>query len=621
MELPLLGQTSEAFQLDVAQERTINWYPSIETSGKSKLVLNPTPGITSQKETVTPTSGTGCRGGDLESNIFVIGSTVYAATNQSSSSFGDLTTNTGRVAVASGGELDTAAINQYLITDGAEGYVIGSAGNMWTLDGGTVSTSATASATSTNHLVDTTTPATFVTDGVKVGMTVYNSTTNEYAKVVDVVSETNLELAADIFTSGDGYDIQRGYGIDWSAPKTCTYMDGYFILDDQSAGTRGRFYISSPNDANVWNALDFGEAQRHADKIIAIVTYKRELWLIGEKTTEVWYNSGNADFPFEPIQSGFIEYGTASPYTAIQVDDTLLWLATTRSGSVIVAESSGGLGVSSASNQNISQILTSANYSGAFALAYSYGAHSFYAITLPNSDLTLVYNISTKLWHEVSTSGAEWDVGHISNVSPRTYNVARLASNNVHQLSFTNFSDEGSAVERTRVSAAIHADDKSVFHHAVEIDAIGFLNNVIAGFDNPSKIIITDSVDLASLGITTTVDYVKNVRTGVTNVIATVSSSSILILTDALDYVVGDIFEIYDGATDTLIEAYDVELRFKDNNTTWSAAKTRTAVDKNTRYKYRRLGHSRDRVYEISVTSIAPVTIKECYAEVSTGTS
>jgi len=67
--------------------------------------------------------------------------------------------------------------------------------------------SGTASATSAFRLIDTTNPFAFF--GVYVGDIVYNTTDNTQTTIVSGISLTELELADDIFVSGDDYEIFR----------------------------------------------------------------------------------------------------------------------------------------------------------------------------------------------------------------------------------------------------------------------------------------------------------------------------------------------------------------------------------------------------------------------------
>ena len=66
-----------------------------------------------------------------------------------------------------------------------------------------------------------------------------------------------------------------------------TYLDSYFIVN---IGASGRFYISGINNGLSWTALDFATAESSPDELIRCINAVGQLWLFGERTTEIWSN-------------------------------------------------------------------------------------------------------------------------------------------------------------------------------------------------------------------------------------------------------------------------------------------------------------------------------------------
>ena len=309
-----------------------------------------------------------------------------------------------------------------------------------------------------------------------------------------------------------------------------------------------------------------------------------------------------------------------APHTALQVDDSLLWLATTETGSAAVVESKGGLQVKPVSNARISNMIAkAANLQNAFAVSYSYGSHSFYVLTLPDAGLSLAYDLSTGMWHELSTSGDEWDIGFIYNTSSGTFSLGRKDSNTTNALTFNTFGDENSSVERTRISPVIHADDKRLIYNSVEIEVGGGSVITAALVDAPSKLVTIAGVDLTTLSISTGTDYIYNPITGTSNVISTVLTS-LLVMADTPDFVQGAPIDIRSGTTDETLLTYDLSLRYKDNDGVWSTARTKTVTASTDRLIFRKLGSSRNRVFEVSTDNNYKIIIKSAYANVSVGT-
>lgn len=179
------------------------------------------------------------------------------------------------------------------------------------------------------------------------------------------------------------------------------FMDSYFIVNKINSRD---FYISALNDGTSWAALDFASASRSPDNLVAIEVAYRELWLFKRDTTEVWYNSGATDFPFAPIQNGFIEWGCAAAHSPAKLDNNLVWLANTTSGGPVVVMTSGySPQVISTSAMN-TEFTGYATISDAFSQVYRKAGHEFYELTFPTANKTWLFDSLTRQWFEM-TSG------------------------------------------------------------------------------------------------------------------------------------------------------------------------------------------------------------------------
>ena len=189
------------------------------------------------------------------------------------------------------------------------------------------------------------------------------------------------------------------------------FVDGYFLVlngDDSS------FQISALEDGLSWDGLDIAMVSTSSDRVIALAVAHRQVWLFGTKTTQVWYNSGNADFPFEPIQGVFIEQGMLAPWSVQPLADTLIWLGWDVHGSGIIWLANGYTPqrVSTAAVEDALRHYQSLNaqtaLSDVIAWTYQEDGHAFYGLYLPQGpalasgiDATSwVYDVTEGLWHE-----------------------------------------------------------------------------------------------------------------------------------------------------------------------------------------------------------------------------
>lgn len=172
--------------------------------------------------------------------------------------------------------------------------------------------------------------------------------------------------------------------------STVTYQDGYFIFDRKGTG---QFFISELLDVS-FDPLDFATAEGQPDSLIAVLSDHREVFMFGQDTIEVWYNSGAADFPFERNQGAFIEKGCAAPYSVAKQNNTVYFLGSDR----MVYQMTGYTPVR-ISNHAVEKTLKGVDVSDAYAYTYQDEGHLFYVLTIPGCETTWCYDISTGAWH------------------------------------------------------------------------------------------------------------------------------------------------------------------------------------------------------------------------------
>lgn len=248
------------------------------------------------------------------------------------------------------------------------------------------------------------------------------------------------------------------------------FFDGYFVVNDPSSA--GRFMFSDSYNGLSWDALSFATAERSPDALQAIAVNGRELWLFGEESAEPWYNSGAPVVPFEPISSGFSEWGCVAPYSVATTNGTVLWLSKNKQGQGQVVAATG-MQPKVISSDGIANIIDSfSTIDDAFGWTYDYQKHSFYVLTFPTEDRTLVYDIVTGLWHEWSTGGV--DKRHVSNFHVffnGNHIVGSYLTGQLYTLDWNTYTDNGANIHRLRRSPYIYdGSDGYIFHRKVSID-------------------------------------------------------------------------------------------------------------------------------------------------------
>lgn len=249
---------------------------------------------------------------------------------------------------------------------------------------------------------------------------------------------------------------------DFPTAGSLTFIDGYFVI--HVPGTK-RFYISALNDGLSWDALDFASAEADPDSIVACFSDHRELWLFGEKTTELWSNTGASPFPFERISGAYLTRGCAAAKSIASLDNTLFWL-----GDDFIVYRADGYSPARISTHEIENLIGKvADKSRITAATYTQEGHTFYCLTLPNVT-TAVYDASTGLWHERQSFGrTEWIVSDITNAYGGAV-AGSAVDGKIYTVSLDTFTDGGGTIIRTIQTPSIWADGQRMTMSRLQLD-------------------------------------------------------------------------------------------------------------------------------------------------------
>lgn len=263
---------------------------------------------------------------------------------------------------------------------------------------------------------------------------------------------------------------------DFPAATSCAFMDGYFIVTSTDTGDSGesipgRVHVSGSYDASTWDALDYSTAEGHPDRVLCAKHINNNLWLFGEESTEVWYNTGNSDLPFARIPGALIDEGTTAAKTVVLINDQFFWLTHKREVVCNV-----GYQRQKISTLHIDYLIQSMTVvSDAKGFTYRIDGHVFYVLTFPTEARTLVYDLSTDFWHEWSsfiTSGVETYGQHRGNCSVffnGKWIVGDYSNGKLYELDMGVYKDDDDLIKRTRRTMVIRDNGKRVFHHSIEL--------------------------------------------------------------------------------------------------------------------------------------------------------
>lgn len=230
------------------------------------------------------------------------------------------------------------------------------------------------------------------------------------------------------------------------------FLDNYFLFIHPNTQ---QFYISAINNATSEDPLDFASAESQPDNLITLEVDHSEIWLFGSQTTEVWFDSGAADFPFQRNRGASIEIGCQAAHSVQKLDNSVFWIGQDINGSGIVFRSQGFQAQRISTQAIEQQLQSSTDLSSAVAYAYQDRGLSFYCINAPGLSSTWCYEVSTASWHERCDLDT---LGDFSQSRVQSYvfcfglRLVGASDGNVYQLSHTTYMNYLDPLVRMRVT-------------------------------------------------------------------------------------------------------------------------------------------------------------------------
>lgn len=253
------------------------------------------------------------------------------------------------------------------------------------------------------------------------------------------------------------------------------YMDTYFVFN--RPGTN-QFYWSPSNwnGTDAFDSLDIATKTAYPDDIASLIVMYSNIWLIGnQRSTEVFYNSGNADSTFEQQPGTFIEHGTDAPYSLAKQDLAVYFLCRDQQGRAIVVRGGADYKVKRISTHAIeNEIGSYETISDAIGWTYQQEGHIFYVLTFPTADKTWVYDEASEKWHErcwLDDDGNEHRIR--ANAMAFAYGKVICGdwqNGNLYELSLDAYTDNGQDIKRLRDFPHIVEDYNRVYYQGLIAD-------------------------------------------------------------------------------------------------------------------------------------------------------
>ena len=290
------------------------------------------------------------------------------------------------------------------------------------------------------------------------------------------MSDNGIELMI-VDGSSKGYTIDlttRVFSIitdpNFYGSNTVDYADTYFLLGRPRTN---QWYISLSN-SSAFDPLDLAAKTGAPDPVTAVVALHREVWLIGAYTTEIWYDSGAADFAYAAMPGAMIEHGCLAPYSVIKIDVGIFWLSHDKQGHRMVLMGTPYTAARVSNHAIEAEFNTYAYVNDAVAYSYQLEGHVFYVLSFPSADKTWVYDLSTSEWHEwnwMDNDGVLHRHRGVVGANPYDTNlILDWETGTLYKIDPTRYTDNGQPIVRIAGLPHVSSNGDKSQHRQLTVD-------------------------------------------------------------------------------------------------------------------------------------------------------
>lgn len=509
-------------------QECINFFPEVDPTkqpgDRGVIALYPTVGLTTQ---VVLPAGAEVRGMRTVSGgqqmVAVCGAYVYVLSSTLSPTIvGILNTSSGRVGMVDNGinvyivdgtyrytwrisspstaiftgsisgttltvtniQSGTIAIGQALFGVGVsqETVITGGSGTSWTVNlSQTVAATLMNSSTTTSITGVLTTGVTYgnlaTTGTVYLGQTIQGAGVPVNTMVIAILSpvaginqytvSTNTAVSSETMYALNFTVIPTNDGA-FSGGTTVDIVDNYFVYSRPSSQQFGASDALSP----VSQQLSFASKDGSPDQLVALIVDHREVYLMGEASSEVWVDVGAFPFPFQRVPGTSTQHGIAAQFSVARLGDSFAYVSRNGRGQGQIMQMQG-YKPTRISTHAVEYSLVNQYIDDAIAWTYQLEGHEVYVVSFPTINITWAYDMASGMWHKWLYSNTDGTYSrHRGNCEAQFQGmvlVGDYANGKIYELDKSVYTDDGVNTRRLRRAPHLVADFQRQYFEEFQI--------------------------------------------------------------------------------------------------------------------------------------------------------
>jgi len=275
----------------------------------------------------------------------------------------------------------------------------------------------------------------------------------------EATSETMYALNFSVLPSSDGA---------FSGADIVDIVDNYFVYNNPGTQQWAASGILSP----ITPALSYGNKDGAPDNLVSIIVDHREVYLMGEESSEVWVDAGTFPFPFQRIPGTSTQHGIVAKFSVARLGNSFAYLSRNIRGQAQIMMMNGYI-PQRISTHAVENTLVNQYVQDAVAFTYQLEGHEVYVISFPTIDITWAYDFTTSMWHKWlwcdNTNTYHRCRANCSAVFQNMVLVGDWQNGQIYELDPNNYTDNGQNIRRLRRAPHLVTDLQRQFFDEFQI--------------------------------------------------------------------------------------------------------------------------------------------------------
>lgn len=304
-----------------------------------------------------------------------------------------------------------------------------------------------------------------------------------------------------IITGGSGQFIYNGFNIDPITDSNIIGSTANGFINSQIIYTNPiteLFVLANPLDPSTANGLNAAKAESKPDKLVRAYPFKQNVYMLGQRTVEPYWNSGVGNPPLDRIDGQIFEIGLDAIHSVANTDQFLYWLGDDKA----IYQAVGGQRQRISTTAISHALSTYTVTNDAIAYSFTMEGMNFYAISFPTADKTWCLNesLGKNGWFELSSGidGGIYQGSSLVNVYGKNF-VADATNGNLYELDLDTYTNNDETLHRRRITSSVNGKLLNSPGSRIQMSRLEFIMEkgvgLITGQGEDPKIIVDVSID------------------------------------------------------------------------------------------------------------------------------